>query len=103
LEIYIMAQAKKTVANTTEPTMAEMIAAAVAAALAGQVKTTGKQVTAAKAETPKGRKVQPDWYDGKNGKSLSIDGQDDYVVATLETGEKIRLTRKFKSIVAYKA
>jgi hypothetical protein len=97
---------KKTVAKTAvaaaQPTMSELMAM-VQALTANQVKSTGKQATAAKAETPKGRKVQPDWYEGKNGKSLSIDGQDDYVVATLESGEKIRLTRKFKSIVAYKA
>ena len=101
-----MTTAKKTATKSAQPTMAEMIAAAVAEALAGQAtKPAGKQTTAAKAEVvkPKGHKVAPDWYEGKNGKSLSIDGQDDYVMATLETGEKIRLTRKFKSIVAYKA
>lgn len=102
-----MATTKKTPVQSAQPDMATMIAQAVAAALAGQVqsKPAGKQTVAAKAEAvkPKGHKVAPDWYEGKNGKSLSIDGQDDYVLATLETGEKIRLVRKFKSIVAYKA
>lgn len=97
---------KKTVVKAAQPTMAEMIAKAVAVAMAGQAHSApaAKQATSAKSEpVKKGHKVAPDWYEGKNGKSLSIDGQDDYVLATLETGEKIRLVRKFKSIVAYKA
>jgi hypothetical protein len=68
-----------------------------------QAVAPAKATKSAKAEVVKGSKVPPKWYEGKSGKSLSIDGQDDYVLATLESGEKIRLVRKFKGIVAYKA